>query len=81
MNNLEKFLYLFIISMVPLIELRGAMIYAAANNMPFLASFACCVIGNIKPCQVYHKKKDHGRFYDKGSCEFYFHTSPALSAI
>ncbi len=49
MNNLEKFLYLFIISMVPLIELRGAMIYAAANNMPFLASFACCVIGNILP--------------------------------
>lgn len=48
-NNLEKFLYLFGISMVPLIELRGAMIYAAANDMPFLTSFICCVLGNILP--------------------------------
>lgn len=46
---MEKFLYLFGISMVPLIELRGAMIYAAANDMPFLTSFICCVLGNILP--------------------------------
>lgn len=49
MNILEKYLYLFIISMTPLIELRGAMIYAAANDMPFLTSFACCVLGNMLP--------------------------------
>ncbi len=49
MNKLEKFLYLFFISMAPLIELRGAMIYAAANNMPFLISFLCCVLGNVLP--------------------------------
>ena len=46
---MEKYLHLFTISMVPLIELRGAMIYAAANDMPFLTSFICCVIGNMLP--------------------------------
>lgn len=49
MNILEKYLYLFLISMAPLIELRGAMIYAAANDMPFLTSFVCCVLGNMLP--------------------------------
>ena len=43
------YIYLFIISMVPLIELRGAMIYAAVAEMPFLPSLLCCVIGNILP--------------------------------
>lgn len=33
--------------MAPLVELRGAMIYAAANDMPFLQSFICCVLGNM----------------------------------
>lgn len=35
--------------MLPLIELRGAMIYAAVAEMPFLQSLVCCVIGNILP--------------------------------
>lgn len=35
--------------MVPLIELRGAMVYAAVAEMPFLPSLICCVIGNILP--------------------------------
>lgn len=35
--------------MVPFIELRGAMIYAALAGLPFLPSFAVCVIGNIIP--------------------------------
>ena len=43
------YIYLFFISMVPLIELRGAMIYAAVAEMPFLPSLICCVIGNILP--------------------------------
>ncbi len=43
------YVYLFLISMVPLIELRGAMIYAAVAEMPFLPSLICCVIGNILP--------------------------------
>lgn len=46
---LLDYIYLFFISMVPLIELRGAMIYAAVAEMPFLPSLICCVIGNILP--------------------------------
>lgn len=43
------YLYLFLISMVPLVELRGAMIYAAVAEMPFIPSLISCVIGNILP--------------------------------
>lgn len=43
------YLYLFLISMVPLVELRGAMVYAAVAEMPFLPSLICCVLGNILP--------------------------------
>lgn len=46
---MDKYFHLFIISMAPLVELRGAMIYAAANDMPFLQSFICCVLGNMLP--------------------------------
>lgn len=46
---LIDYLYLFLISMVPLIELRGAMIYAAVAEMPFFPSLICCVLGNILP--------------------------------
>ena len=46
---MQDYLYLFLISMVPLIELRGAMIYAAVAEMPFLPSLICCIIGNILP--------------------------------
>ena len=46
---MDKCFHLFIISMAPLVELRGAMIYAAANDMPFLQSFICCVLGNMLP--------------------------------
>lgn len=46
------YLYLFLISMVPLIELRGAMVYAAVAEMPFLPSLICCVIGNILPVPI-----------------------------
>lgn len=46
---MDKYFHLFIISMAPLIELRGAMIYAVTNDMPFLQSFICCVLGNMLP--------------------------------
>lgn len=46
---MEKYLHIFLISMVPFIELRGAMIYAALVGMPFLPSLICCIIGNLLP--------------------------------
>lgn len=46
---MENYLHIFLISMIPFIELRGAMIYAAVADLPFFLSFLCCVIGNILP--------------------------------
>ena len=46
---MENYLHMFLISMVPFVELRGAMIYAAVAEMPFLPSLICCVLGNIFP--------------------------------
>ncbi|MGN0396293.1 MAG: COG2426 family protein [Coprococcus sp.] len=46
---LKKYLIIFLISMVPLIELRGAIIYAVGFHLPMLTSFIICVIGNMLP--------------------------------
>ncbi len=46
---MENYLHIFLISMVPFIELRGAMIYAAIKNMSFLPSLICCLLGNVLP--------------------------------
>jgi len=40
---------LFVISMIPLIEERGAIIYGATLNMPWYQVFPICVIGNMLP--------------------------------
>ena len=41
--------YVFLISMVPLIELRGAIPYAQAFGLPMLQSYIIAVIGNMIP--------------------------------
>ncbi|WP_418934654.1 small multi-drug export protein, partial [Eubacterium sp.] len=38
--------------MVPLVELRGALIYSQAIGMPLLASYIICVIGNMLPVPI-----------------------------
>ncbi len=43
------YLIIFLISMVPIIELRGAMIYAVGYDLPYLSALAVCVIGNMLP--------------------------------
>ncbi len=40
---------LFIVSMIPLIELRGAVILGAALNMPWYKVFIISVLGNLLP--------------------------------
>ena len=35
--------------MLPVIELRGGIIYAAAFEIPFIQAFIICIIGNILP--------------------------------
>ncbi len=42
-------LWVFIISMVPFIELRGAIPVGAALGMPFYSNFAVAVLGNMLP--------------------------------
>ena len=43
------YIIIFLVSMIPIIELRGAMLYAAGFNLPELPSLAICVIGNMLP--------------------------------
>ncbi len=47
-----NYLIVFFISMVPLIELRGAIPYAVANNMPLLQSYIIAIIGNMIPMPI-----------------------------
>ena len=43
---------LFLISMVPLIELRGAIIFSQGWQMPLITSYIICVIGNMLPVPI-----------------------------
>ena len=40
---------IFIISMIPFIELRGAVIVGTAMNLPVVPMFITCLLGNLLP--------------------------------
>ncbi|MBR0111338.1 MAG: small multi-drug export protein [Bacteroidales bacterium] len=46
---LKKYLIVFLISMVPLVELRGAIPYAVGFSLPIVPSVIIAVIGNMLP--------------------------------
>ena len=46
---LKNYLVIFFMSMVPIIELRGAMVYAEGFDIPFYVALPICVIGNMLP--------------------------------
>ncbi len=46
---LLNYLIVFLISMVPLIELRGAIPYAVGFGLPLVPSYALAIIGNMLP--------------------------------
>ena len=46
---LKKYLIIFLESMVPLIELRGAVPIAVGMNLPLLPSYIVCILGNMLP--------------------------------
>ena len=46
---MSNYLKIFLISMVPLIELRGAVLYSQYLEMPVISSYIVCAIGNIIP--------------------------------
>lgn len=47
--TLEHVLYIFGISMVPIIELRGAILVGAAMELPWYATYLAAVCGNLLP--------------------------------
>ena len=49
---LRKYLLVFFVSMVPLVELRGAVPMAAAMDLDYWTSLVVCVIGNMLPVPV-----------------------------
>lgn len=46
---MTHYIIVFLISMVPLIELRGSMIYAAGVGLPLLPAYVTAIIGNMLP--------------------------------
>ena len=46
---MKKYLIVFLISMVPLIELRGAIPYAVGFDLPIVPSIIVALIGNMLP--------------------------------
>ena len=49
---LVHYLIVFFISMVPLIELRGAIPYAIGFGLPLLPSYIIAIVGNMLPVPV-----------------------------
>ena len=49
---LTKYLTVFFISMVPLIELRGAIPVALGLGLPTIPAILVCVLGNILPVPI-----------------------------
>ena len=47
-----KYLIIFLISMVPIIELRGAMVYAVGYDLPYIPALITCVLGNMLPVPI-----------------------------
>ncbi len=46
---LKKYAWIFFVSMVPLIELRGAIPISQGLELPIMTSYVICIIGNMLP--------------------------------
>ncbi len=49
---LQKYLFCFLVSMVPLIELRGGVPFAVAMGLNYWTALIICVIGNMLPVPI-----------------------------
>lgn len=49
---LQLYIMVFFISMVPLIELRGAIPYSQVMGLPLLESYIIAIIGNMLPVPI-----------------------------
>ena len=52
MNEVVKYLFCFFVSMIPLIELRGAIPISQALMLPVVPSFIVCMVGNMIPVPI-----------------------------
>ncbi len=46
---IKKYLLIFFVSMVPIVELRGAIPIAVGKGLPLLPSYIISIIGNVLP--------------------------------
>lgn len=46
---ITKYLWIFFISMVPIIELRGAIPVSQIMGLPIIPSYILCIVGNMIP--------------------------------
>ena len=49
---LNKYLIAFLVSMVPLIELRGGVPYAVVHGLDYWTALVVCAIGNMLPVPI-----------------------------
>ncbi|MDD7610156.1 MAG: small multi-drug export protein [Spirochaetales bacterium] len=49
---IKNYLIIFLISMVPLIELRGAIPVSQAMQLPIIPSYIICILGNMVPVPI-----------------------------
>lgn len=49
---MKKYLIVFLISMVPLIEIRGAIPYAVGFGLPLVPSILVAIVGNMLPVPI-----------------------------
>lgn len=49
---LKKILFVFIVSMVPIVELRGALPIAVGFDIPLIPAYITCIIGNMIPVPI-----------------------------
>lgn len=51
-SMLVQYIIVFLVSMVPLIELRGAIPYAIGFQLPLVPSYIIAIVGNMLPVPV-----------------------------
>ena len=49
---IKNYFIIFLISMVPLIELRGAIPVSQAMQLPIIPSYIICILGNMIPVPI-----------------------------
>ena len=52
MTTLQHYLIVFLVSMVPLIELRGAIPYGVMFGLPLWQTFLIAIVGNMLPVPI-----------------------------